>query len=108
VWGVLTAVYSYADLNRTAVQGQPFYYIDIVSKIAIQIAIAISLVGIWKWQRWGIYALCASFVYLFVETVVGFLVEPKYLPGLPVFIAISLVDWLLWWYALKPKWKSFH
>jgi hypothetical protein len=106
-WGVLTAFSSYPDLNRMVIQSQPFRYIDVVSKVAIPIAIAISLVGIWKWRRWGVYALCASLAYLFVETIVTFFLAPEYFPGLPVFILISLADWLLWWYALRRKWNSF-
>lgn len=88
-----------------ATTGLPAWYLPLT--VVSLVLSAATLYGIWKWKKWGVYALVASYVLSLGTTFMSS--QSAQAPAGAMYggVAVTLVIAGLWYWAIYKKWKNF-
>ncbi len=107
IWGIIGALLIFFSGIIYPLVGMGSHTVSLILLISVLefVSLAGALHGIWKWKKWGVYALVAYIAISLVSTLV-FAVK---LYGGYAFggIIIALLGAVLWFWAIQRKWSYF-
>lgn len=62
----------------------------------------VALFGIWKWKKWGVYLIALTIAVQYLVTLLN--EDIKYLPLMIIPLSI---DFLIYYFVIRPAWKNF-
>jgi hypothetical protein len=80
--------------------------------VALNLAVVIGLIGIWKWRKWGVYLFFVADVVLLAESLrTSLLAPPAYrltVPGLVVVVIGAVILLVVFACAVGREWRHFQ